>query len=56
MSTREQLARRVRLDADPTLTKHGSLSTYVNWLCRCGPCREANAENGRKYRERKASR
>jgi hypothetical protein len=36
----------------PADAPHGSLSTYVNYGCRCEPCRTANRENARRYRER----
>lgn len=50
--------RRDLLLADPTLAKHGSGSTYTNWMCRCRPCTDAwgavrTALNQRRARERK---
>ena len=31
--------------------QHGSLSTYVNWMCRCSPCADAGHEYQAAYRE-----
>lgn len=41
------IQRRARLLSDPTLAPHGSVSTYVNWLCRCDACTDAHAERCR---------
>ena len=41
---REERARRL---ADPQVfasLQHGTRSTFVNWKCRCGPCRAADAD------------
>lgn len=40
------------LAADPTLVLHGTVSAYCNYLCRCAPCRAANAEAARRRREK----
>ena len=37
-------------DGDP---RHGSISTYVNHLCRCEACRAAWAAYGRELRRRR---
>jgi len=47
----EQAHRAARLRDDPSLTEHGSLSTYRNWGCRCRPCIDANARKSASYRE-----
>lgn len=45
--------RAARLNADPTLAKHGTTSTCDNWLCRCEPCRAAKSEyNARQHAKR----
>lgn len=37
----------------PDDPRHGKASTYVNWACRCQPCKDAHREDGiRKYRAR----
>lgn len=41
--------RMVRGEAHP---EHGKASTYSNWMCRCGPCSEAYAEDQRIRRRR----
>jgi hypothetical protein len=37
-------------------TPHGTLRAYTKHKCRCGPCRRAKSEDGRKYRERRKAR
>jgi hypothetical protein len=37
-------------DGDP---RHGSISTYVNHLCRCDSCRGAWAKYNRELRQRR---
>lgn len=37
----DRKARAARLRQDPSLTKHGRPSTYVNWDCRCTKCAAA---------------
>jgi hypothetical protein len=32
---------------------HGKRSTYVNWFCRCLPCRAASSNAQRAQRERR---
>ncbi len=34
--------------------RHGKYTTYVNWGCRCEPCKLANTEAGRAFREGRA--
>jgi hypothetical protein len=43
-------SRHRRLLADPTIAKHGSASTYLNWGCRCDPCRAAATAKSRTSR------
>jgi hypothetical protein len=31
-----------RAAADPSLIPHGTQSGYINWLCRCPACKDAN--------------
>ena len=45
---REQLRQQPEMAAAMT---HGRLSTYNNYVCRCGECRAANAAYMRRRRE-----
>lgn len=45
-----------RRAADPSLADragHGRASTYINYRCRCTPCRDAAAARNREQRERR---
>lgn len=45
--------RKIRLQADPTLARHGSVSTYTNWGCRCTLCTAARTKYHRELRRKK---
>lgn len=47
----DNLRRQQRLAS--TEVEHGRHSTYVNWMCRCTPCREANRLACREYRRKR---
>lgn len=32
------------------MPEHGTESTYTNWKCRCGPCRDAHAAGAKRRR------
>lgn len=51
-----QAAANKRRAADPTLADragHGRASTYINYACRCAPCRYANSRRLQGQRERR---
>jgi len=45
-----RVERAVRLQLDPSLVVHGSVSTYDNWMCRCPDCAEAQKLRLRRLR------
>jgi adenylyl- and sulfurtransferase ThiI len=47
---RQRDKRAERLRADSSLAPHGSVHTYVNWLCRCRECTTANAARSARLR------
>lgn len=42
-----------RLHADLSDPRHGTVSCYTGWKCRCEPCREANKIACKAWAERK---
>lgn len=40
----------------PDDERHGTLSAYTSYACRCGPCRAANAAYHRAYRAARKAR
>lgn len=49
----ERQRRRELLEAGTADVKHGTASTYTNWLCRCGPCKAAHAVKMWEYQQRR---
>lgn len=49
--------RRDRLDAGltPDDPRHGTVTGYLNWGCRCELCRAAGSRNNREAKERRAA-
>lgn len=48
--------RRVAIAADPSLTEHGTPSTYTGWGCRCIACKAAWSEYMHAYNVRRKAR
>lgn len=45
--------RRASHPEDNPLLDHGNYNTYINWGCKCAPCRTAHLANNRRYRNRR---
>jgi hypothetical protein len=54
MGTQSNRAERIRkLAAGEVEVEHGLYETYINWACRCVPCKAANAAYQRDLQKRK---
>jgi hypothetical protein len=52
LDQRRQAAKRKATRPIPPHVKHGSMSTYSNWGCRCAACTKANTVQCAAYQKR----